>query len=51
MQINTAFFNRDAASLARALLGKVIQHRHKCHWLAARIIETDSKQVIPYILN
>jgi len=42
MQINTAFFNQDAASLARALLGKVIQHRYKGHWLAARIIETEA---------
>jgi len=42
MQLETAFFDRDAALLARNLLGKVIRHRHHNHWLAARIIETEA---------
>ena len=37
-----SFFDRDAQVLARALLGKVIRHRHQGHWLAARIIETEA---------
>lgn len=37
-----AFFDRDAQTLARELLGKVIRHRHNGHWLAARIIETEA---------
>ncbi|MBC9249253.1 3-methyladenine DNA glycosylase [Pseudomonas alcaligenes] len=37
-----SFFDRDAQTLARALLGKVIRHRHQGHWLAARIIETEA---------
>ncbi|MDG9925552.1 MULTISPECIES: DNA-3-methyladenine glycosylase [unclassified Pseudomonas] len=37
-----SFFDRDAQLLARALLGKVIRHRHHGHWLAARIIETEA---------
>lgn len=37
-----SFFDRDAQVLARALLGKIIRHRHQGHWLAARIIETEA---------
>lgn len=37
-----SFFDRDALSLARALLGKVIRHRQGDLWLAARIIETEA---------
>ena len=37
-----SFFDRDAQVLARALLGKIIRHRHQEHWLAARIIETEA---------
>ncbi|WP_026146329.1 DNA-3-methyladenine glycosylase [Zestomonas thermotolerans] len=37
-----AFFDRDAQTLARALLGKVIRHRVGDLWLAARIIETEA---------
>ncbi|CAM3696786.1 DNA-3-methyladenine glycosylase [Pseudomonas wadenswilerensis] len=37
-----SFFDRDAGELARALLGKVIRHRHGPYWLAARIIETEA---------
>lgn len=36
------FFDRDAQTLARALLGKIIRHRHAGHWLSARIIETEA---------
>jgi len=41
-----AFFDRDAASLARALIGKIIRHRVDGLWLAARIVETEA-----YYLN
>lgn len=37
-----AFFDRDAATLARDLLGKVIRRRHGALWLSARIIETEA---------
>lgn len=37
-----AFFNRDAQTLARDLLGKVIRHRVDDLWLSARIIETEA---------
>jgi DNA-3-methyladenine glycosylase len=37
-----AFFNRDAQTLARDLLGKVIRHRVGDLWLSARIIETEA---------
>lgn len=37
-----AFFNRDAAELARDLLGKVIRHRVDGLWLSVRIIETEA---------
>lgn len=36
------FFDRDAQTLAQALLGKVIRHRQGDLWLAARIIETEA---------
>ncbi|CAD5107639.1 DNA-3-methyladenine glycosylase [Zestomonas carbonaria] len=36
------FFDRDAQTVARALLGKVIRHRIEGLWLAARIIETEA---------
>ncbi len=36
------FFNQDALSLAKQLLGKVICHRLKNTWLTARIIETEA---------
>lgn len=47
MPLNThplpdAFFNRDAATLARDLLGKIIRRRHGNLWLSARIIETEA---------
>ncbi|MFG0686088.1 DNA-3-methyladenine glycosylase [Pseudomonas sp. WSY_20] len=37
-----SFFDRDAQTLAKALLGKVIRHRQSNLWLAARIIETEA---------
>ncbi len=40
--LETAFFNRDPQTLARALLGKVIRRRYRNRWLACRIIETEA---------
>jgi len=40
--LKPAFFNRDACTVAKALLGKIIRHKYQQHWLAARIIETES---------
>ncbi|MGH8433945.1 MAG: DNA-3-methyladenine glycosylase [Pseudomonas sp.] len=37
-----SFFDRDAQTVARDLLGKVIRHRIGELWLAARIIETEA---------
>ncbi|WP_459618039.1 DNA-3-methyladenine glycosylase [Bordetella sp. 2513F-2] len=37
-----AFFDRDAAQVARELLGKVIRRRLDGLWLSARIIETEA---------
>jgi len=42
MQLNSDFFNRDACTLARNLLGKIIRHKYQGQWLSARIIETES---------
>jgi len=39
------FFDRDAQTLARDLLGKVIRHRVGKIWLSARIIETEAYYV------
>ncbi|NER61850.1 DNA-3-methyladenine glycosylase [Pseudomonas sp. MAFF212428] len=39
------FFDRDAQTLAKALLGKVIRHRQGALWLSARIIETEAYYV------
>ena len=36
------FFDRDAQTLAKDLLGKVIRHRVGDLWLSARIIETEA---------
>ena len=36
------FFNRDAATTAKALLGKFLRVRHDNVWLCARIIETEA---------
>ena len=37
-----SFFHRDAQTLARDLLGKVIRHKVGEFWLSARIIETEA---------
>lgn len=37
-----SFFDRDACVVAQALLGKIIRHKYKGIWLAARIIETEA---------
>jgi DNA-3-methyladenine glycosylase len=37
-----AFFARDARVVARELLGKVLVHRHRGTWRAARIVETEA---------
>jgi len=42
MILNTDFFDRDACTVAHDLLGKVIRHKFKGHWLAAQIIETEA---------
>ncbi len=42
MMLESDFFNRDACTVAKALLGKVLRHKVKQHWLAARIIETEA---------
>jgi DNA-3-methyladenine glycosylase len=36
------FFNRDACTVARDLLGKIIRRRYQNCWLACRIIETEA---------
>ncbi|UTW06560.1 DNA-3-methyladenine glycosylase [Pseudomonas benzenivorans] len=40
--LRDAFFDRDAQTLARELLGKVIRHRVDGLWLSAQIIETEA---------
>lgn len=43
MSILTAtFFNTDACTVAKQLLGKVIRRKFNQQWLAARIIETEA---------
>lgn len=37
-----SFFDRDACTVARDLLGKVIRRKYNQQWLAARIIETEA---------
>lgn len=37
-----SFFNQDACTLARQLLGKVIRRKYKHYWLSAQIIETEA---------
>ncbi len=44
--LNTAFFSADPCHVAQDLLGKIIRHKYKNNWLAARIIETEA-----YYLN
>jgi DNA-3-methyladenine glycosylase len=40
--LSDTFFDRDAQTLARELLGMVIRHRVAGLWLSARIIETEA---------
>ena len=40
--LKNSFFNRDACTVAQALLGCVIRRKYKGQWLAARIIETEA---------
>ena len=42
MILEADFFDQGAAEAARALLGKVVRHRYRGLWLAARIIETEA---------
>lgn len=42
MKLTKKFFDRDAIVVAKDLLGKVIWHKVKNHWLAAMIIETEA---------
>ena len=44
--LNNRFFNRDAAIVAKDLLGKVLRVKHNTLWLSASIIETEA-----YYLN
>jgi DNA-3-methyladenine glycosylase len=37
-----SFFNQDACSVAKQLLGKVIRRKYKQYWLSAQIIETEA---------
>ena len=40
--LEATFFDRDACTVARALLGKIIRRKYRGQWLAARIIETEA---------
>ncbi|MDH5371142.1 MAG: DNA-3-methyladenine glycosylase, partial [Gammaproteobacteria bacterium] len=42
MMLKPDFFSHDCCQVARALIGKVIRHKYKNTWLAARIIETEA---------
>jgi DNA-3-methyladenine glycosylase len=42
VMLPTAFFDRNARMLARALVGKVIRRHYEGLWLSARIIETEA---------
>ena len=37
-----SFFNQDACTVAKQLLGKVIRRKYKQYWLSAQIIETEA---------
>ncbi len=37
-----SFFDQDACTLAKQLLGKVIRKRYRSYWLSAQIIETEA---------
>jgi len=40
--LTSAFFNRDAKTVAKDLLGKIIRHHYKNTWLSCQIIETEA---------
>lgn len=40
--LDSAFYDQDACLVAQRLLGKVIRHKYRQYWLAARIIETEA---------
>lgn len=40
--LDARFFDRDACSVAKDLLGKIIRRKYRGQWLAARIIETEA---------
>lgn len=42
MILSSDFFSHDACHVAQTLIGKVIRHKYKNQWLAARIIETEA---------
>jgi len=44
--LSAQFFNRDAKTVAKDLLGKVIQVKHENLWLFANIIETEAYYLI-----
>jgi DNA-3-methyladenine glycosylase len=41
-RLTTEFFDRDAQTVAKDLLGKVVRHRCQGIWLSAMIIETEA---------
>jgi DNA-3-methyladenine glycosylase len=41
-RLTTEFFDRDAQTVAKDLLGKVVRHRCQGVWLSAMIIETEA---------
>lgn len=48
--LSNNFFNQDALSLAKSLLGKVLRVKYQCHtqknyWLSAQIIETEAYEL------
>ena len=42
MNLDGSFFNRDAALVAKKLLGKILRHRYRNRWLSIRIVETEA---------
>jgi len=40
--VESGFFDQDAESLARSLLGKVLRRRYEGRWLAAAIVEAEA---------
>ncbi len=44
-KLDKTFFDKDAITLAKRLLGKVIYRYHQGIWLKAQIIETESYEL------